>query len=217
MIRMRHIARRYGAAEVLRDVNLHIRPGAYAALTGPSGSGKSTLMNVLGCLDAPTSGEYLLDGEDVSRLDERRLSDVRLNKIGFVFQGYQLLHKLTAAENVAFPLMLRGMEPEARMQAAVLALRRVGLAGREKHRPSQLSGGQQQRVAVARALCAQPWLLLCDEPTGALDISSRDGILDLLDGLHREGHTIVVITHDPVVASRAAERFRVEKGGVYPL
>jgi len=220
IIRMLDICKAYparnGMAEVLRNVNLHIRPGAYAALTGPSGSGKSTLMNLLGCLDKPTSGSYLLDGEDVSRMETGALCRVRLEKIGFVFQGYQLLQKLTAAENVAFPLMLRGVGEQERLRRASIALRRVGLGGRENHYPNQLSGGQQQRVAVARALCASPRLLLCDEPTGALDEQSRDGILDLLDILHREGHTIVTITHDPVVADRAAERWRVANGQVIP-
>ncbi len=218
MIQMQAIGKTYagrnGGVEVLKEVNLHIRPGSYAAFTGPSGSGKSTLMHILGCLDTPSTGSYLLDGQDVSQLGEQELCRIRREKIGFVFQGYQLMTRLSAVENVAFPLLLRGVEENERMEQARKALRRVGLAGREEHRPGQLSGGQQQRVALARALCARPKLLLCDEPTGALDVDSRNDILDLLDGLHEDGHTIVLITHDPFVASRAVSRFRVSEGKV---
>ncbi len=218
MIRMEGISKTYAdkkdSVEVLKEVNLHIRPGSYAAFTGPSGSGKSTLMHILGCLDTPSAGRYLLDGQDVSRMGEAELCSIRREKIGFVFQGYQLMTKLNAVENVAFPLLLRGVEENERMEQARKALRRVGLAGREEHRPGQLSGGQQQRVALARALCAKPKLLLCDEPTGALDVDSRNDILDLLDGLHEDGHTIVLITHDPFVASRAVSRFRVAEGTI---
>ena len=214
MIQLEKVTKSYpGGEAVIKAVNLHIRPGEYAALTGPSGSGKSTLMNILGCLDTPTAGRYLLDGMDVSRLTPARLCQVRREKIGFVFQGYQLLSKLSAAENVAYPLMLRGMEPDQRRLLALKALRQVGLSGREDARPSQLSGGQQQRVALARALCCKPKLLLCDEPTGALDPASRDDILALLDGWNRRGNTVVVITHDPVVAAQAATRYHAQPGG----
>ena len=214
MIRLENVTKAYpGGEAVIKAVNLHIRPGEYAALTGPSGSGKSTLMNILGCLDTPTAGRYLLDGMDVSRLTPAQLCQVRREKIGFVFQGYQLLSKLSAAENVAYPLMLRGMEPDQRRLLALKALRQVGLSGREDARPSQLSGGQQQRVALARALCCKPKLLLCDEPTGALDPASRDDILALLDGWNRRGNTVVVITHDPVVAAQAATRYHAQPGG----
>ena len=214
MIQLEKVTKSYpGGEAVIKAVNLHIRPGEYAALTGPSGSGKSTLMNILGCLDTPTAGRYLLDGMDVSRLTPARLCQVRREKIGFVFQGYQLLSKLSAAENVAYPLMLRGMEPDQRRLLALKALRQVGLSGREDARPSQLSGGQQQRVALARALCCKPKLLLCDEPTGALDPASRDDILALLDGWNRRGNTVVVITHDPVVAAQAATRYPAQPGG----
>jgi len=199
---------------VLSGVSLRILPGSYAAFMGPSGSGKSTLMHILGCLDTPTAGSYLLDGEDMSRLGHAQLCRIRREKIGFVFQGYQLMNRLTALENAAFPLLLRGESEKSRLRAARIALERVGLAGRENHRPGELSGGQQQRVALARALCAKPRLLLCDEPTGALDVDSRNDILDLLDGLHEEGHTIVLITHDPFVASRAVLRYRVAQGTV---
>ena len=208
---------RHGMVDVLRGVNLHIRPGNYTALMGPSGSGKSTLMHILGCLDTPTSGRYLLDGQDVSGMSQSELCRVRREKIGFVFQGYQLMSRLNAVENTAFPLLLRGVPEKERMEAAAQALQRVGLAGRELHRPNELSGGQQQRVAIARALCANPRLLLCDEPTGALDVDSRNDILDLLDALHQDGRTIVLITHDPFVASRAVQRFRVAQGMVKPV
>ena len=183
---------------------------ARVALVGAGG--KSTLMHILGCLDTPTGGRYLLDGEDVSRLDAKALCRVRREKIGFVFQGYQLLSKLTAAYNVAFPLMLRGVSEAERARRAAEALARVGLAGRGQSRPCELSGGQQQRVAVARALCYSPRLLLCDEPTGALDVDSRNELLDLFDQLHLSGHTVVLITHDPFVAARADRRDRVEGG-----
>ena len=214
MIRLEHITKSYGSQTVLRDISLHIPPGEYAALTGPSGSGKSTLMNILGCLDSPTSGRYLLDGLDVSRLSSPELCRVRQEKIGFVFQGYQLMGRLSAAENAAFPLLLRGVPETEALARARQALAQVGLTGREEHRPSQLSGGQQQRVALARALCIRPSLLLCDEPTGALDPQSRDEILCLLDAWHQSGHTLVVITHDPHVAARATCRCRVADGGV---
>lgn len=199
---------------VLRGVNLHIRRGEYAAIVGPSGSGKSTLMHILGCLDTPAKGEYKLDGVSVSGMNAEALCTVRREKIGFVFQGFQLLPKLSALENVAFPLMLRGMREEERMKTAKRALENVGLGPRMHHRPGQLSGGQQQRVALARALSYQPKLLLCDEPTGALDEQSRDEVLGLFFALHHDGHTVVVITHDASVAARAVRRFRVEDGRV---
>ena len=221
MIVMEGITKAYpgrdGPTEVLRGVSLHIRPGSYAALTGPSGSGKSTLMHILGCLDTPSGGVYRLDGQDVAGMTQSELCRIRREKIGFVFQGYQLMTKLNALENAAFPLLLRGMGEQERMETARRALHRVGLEGREHHYPRQLSGGQQQRVALARALCGRPALLLCDEPTGALDVDSRNDILDLLDGLHADGHTIVLITHDPFVASRAVQRFRVRQGTVKPV
>lgn len=221
MIRMQDISKTYhsrrgGQTQALSHVSLHIPPGAYAAFVGRSGSGKSTLMNLLGCLDSATAGHYWLDGTDVSALDARGLCRVRKEKIGFVFQGYQLLRKLTALENVAFPLMLRGMEEDERLALAEQALKSVGLKGREGHLPGELSGGQQQRVALARALITRPKLLLCDEPTGALDEESRNGILDLLDELHARGHTLVLITHDPQAARRAGTRYRVCDGCVTP-
>lgn len=220
MIRMDGIGKCYSERQgqrplwVLRNVTLHIRPGEYVALIGPSGSGKSTLMHLLGCLDTPTVGRYLLDGMDVSDMNAQALCQIRREKIGFVFQGFQLLQKLNALENVAFPLMLRGMGEQERKRIALNALGQVGLAERAEHRPCELSGGQQQRVAMARALCYKPKLLLCDEPTGALDGKSRDEMLGLFDDLHRGGHTIVLITHDLYAASRAMRRYQVEDGEV---
>ncbi|MEG2356406.1 MAG: ABC transporter ATP-binding protein [Clostridia bacterium] len=220
MICMRHIAKVYpkrreaAALPVLQDVNLRIRRGEYVAFVGASGSGKSTLMHILGCLDTPSSGQYLLDGEDVSCLDHHALCSVRREKIGFVFQGFQLLGKLSALENVAFPLMLRGVPEAERRTRAMQALAGVGLEERASHRPCELSGGQQQRVAMARALCYAPKLLLCDEPTGALDVLSRDDVLAMLDRLHRDGHTVLIITHDPQVAKRAMRRYVIADGVV---
>ena len=223
MILMENIAKEYpgrrgeAGLRVLSGVNLHVRPGEYAAIVGASGSGKSTLMHLIGCLDAPTSGRYRLDGADLTGLDAKELCRVRREKIGFVFQGYQLLKRLTALENVALPLMLRGVPLRQREAAAMEALRRVGLEQRAQHLPARLSGGQQQRVSIARALCYSPSLLLCDEPTGALDASSRDEVLALLSELHQAGHTIVVITHDPRVADHARCRYRVEGGRIVPV
>ncbi len=202
------------ALPILKGIHLHIRPSEYVALVGASGSGKSTLMNLLGCLDSPTAGSYLLDGVEVSHMDNTELCAIRQEKIGFVFQGFQLLQKLSALDNVAFPLMLRGMPPHQREKQAMQALGQVGLSQRAHHHPNALSGGQQQRVALARALCYAPKLLLCDEPTGALDTQSRDDILSLFDQLHQRGHTIAVITHDPCVASRAMKRYQVKDGQV---
>ncbi len=202
---------------VLCGVNLHIRRGEYAAIVGPSGSGKSTLMHILGCLDAPQSGQYLLDGMEVGGLNPAALCTVRREKIGFMFQGFQLLPRLTALENVAFPLMLRGIPEARRFTIATKALENVGMGDRLHHRPGELSGGQQQRVAIARALSYQPKLLLCDEPTGALDEASRDEVLSLFHALHRDGHTLVMITHDLGVAAHALRRFAVKDGQVMEL
>ena len=203
-----------GPVCVLGGVSFHIRPREYAAFVGPSGSGKSTLLNLMGCLDTPTSGRYRLDGTEVSSLSARDLCALRREKIGFVFQGFQLLQKLSAWENVAFPLLLKGVEESRRREAALETLRKVGMADRAQHLPNQLSGGQQQRVAIARALCGSPRLLLCDEPTAALDPATRDDLLALFARLHQEGHTIVLITHDLSVAQRAERHFRVEGGRI---
>ena len=196
----------------LDHVSMHIPQGQYAAIVGPSGSGKSTLMHLLGCLDVPSAGQYLLHGRDISALPPRELARVRGEEIGFVFQGFQLLPRLTALENVALPLLLQGMDRRARLARAEALLTRVGLAERLHHRPTQLSGGQQQRVAVARALAREPALLLADEPTGNLDGASTAEVLSLFDALHREGRTILLITHSPEVAARAQRQLRISGG-----
>ena len=196
----------------LDHVSFRIRRGEYAAIVGPSGSGKSTLMHLLGCLDSPTGGRYLLDSRDVSALSARELARVRGESIGFVFQGFQLIPRLTALENAALPLTLCGAPLRQRLEKAESLLRRVGLGERLHHRPAQLSGGQQQRVAIARALSRDPAVLLADEPTGALDPDSTREVLSLLDSLHAEGRTIVLITHDQQVARRAARQLAISGG-----
>ena len=196
----------------LDHVSLHIARGEYAAIIGPSGSGKSTLMHLLGCLDAPTSGSYRLHGRDVSTLTPAELARVRGEEIGFVFQGFQLLPRLTAVENVALPLLLCGMPAARRLERASCLLRQVGLGDRLHHRPSQLSGGQQQRVAIARALIRDPAVLLADEPTGNLDAVATGEVLALLEALNRQGRTVVLITHDGQVARRAGRQLCISGG-----
>ncbi|MGM7424542.1 ABC transporter ATP-binding protein [Cellulosimicrobium sp. CpK407] len=198
--------------EALRGVDLRIERGEYVAIVGPSGSGKSTLMNVLGCLDTLTSGTYRLAGDDVDDLDETDLASVRNEQIGFVFQQFNLLPSLSALRNVELPLVYRGVASAERRERAAEALARVGLADRTAHRPGQLSGGQQQRVAVARALVGEPALVLADEPTGNLDSRSTADVLDLLDALHAQGRTIVLITHEHEVAQRSRRVVRVLDG-----
>lgn len=188
---------------VLKHIHLEVEEGEYVAIMGPSGSGKTTLMNVIGCLDRATHGRYFLDGEDVSTLSEQALANIRLHKIGFVFQNFQLLPGQTALENVCLPLIYAGENKEVRKEKALDALRSVGLDERANFKPSQLSGGQKQRVAIARAMVNRPKLLLADEPTGALDQASGKAIMDLFDSLHDQGMTIVMITHDKHIASRA--------------
>ena len=216
MIRTENLSKRYDLSgdslEALHGVTLHIRQGEYAAIVGPSGSGKSTLMNILGCLDAPTSGSYRLHGRDVSTLSPAELARVRGEEIGFVFQGFQLLPRLTAVENVALPLLLCGMPVARRLERASGLLRQVGLGDRLHHRPSQLSGGQQQRVAIARALARDPSVLLADEPTGNLDAAATGEVLALLEALNRQGRTVVLITHDGQVARRAGRQLCISGG-----
>ena len=218
VIECRALSRRFRMGEgdvwALRDVDLSVESGEYLALIGPSGSGKSTLMNLLGCLDRPTEGRYLLDGAAVERLDDAELADVRNRKIGFVFQTFNLMARQTALENVALPLVYAGLSRAERRRRAGEALRRVGLEHRVDHRPDQLSGGQRQRVAVARALVTRPALILADEPTGNLDQATGREVLGLFDELHREGATIVLVTHDPKIAQHARRRIELVDGSV---
>jgi putative ABC transport system ATP-binding protein len=203
-----------GAVEVaaLRGVSLSIEQGEYVAIMGPSGSGKSTLMHILGCLDVPTSGSYLLAGEDVSVMDEDELAEVRNRRIGFVFQQFNLLPSLTAQRNVELPLSYAGVGRQERAKRAREALDRVGLSSRIDHRPGELSGGQQQRVAVARALATDPALVLADEPTGNLDSTATADVLGLFSELHAAGRTVVLITHEAEVAAQAARVIHLRDG-----
>jgi ABC-type lipoprotein export system ATPase subunit len=205
------------AAEViaLHDVEMQVRRGEFVAIMGPSGSGKSTLMNLIGCLDTPTSGRYLCDGIDVATLDAEARAQLRLDKIGFVFQGFNLLTRMSALENVAMPMGYAGVPRNERLDRAREALAAVGLSDRTGHRPSELSGGQQQRVAVARALVNRPSIVLADEPTGALDSRTGEEILALFKRLQADGHTVVLITHDPDVAAHCDRTLVMSDGGLH--
>jgi len=196
----------------LRGVSLEIQRGEYVAIMGPSGSGKSTLMNMLGCLDTPTSGSYELNGTDVSQMDDNALAEVRNREIGFVFQTFNLLARSNALHNVELPLIYAGMSVDERRETALSALAKVGLADRVHHRPNELSGGQRQRVAVARALVNKPSILLADEPTGNLDSKTGEEIMGLFEQLWRAGNTIIVVTHEEDVARRARRILRIRDG-----
>lgn len=198
----------------LDHVNLEIEDQEFVAIIGHSGSGKSTLMNMLGCLDVPTSGTYRLHGKDVSDLSDDELSDIRNKEIGFVFQGFNLIQNLTALENVELPLIYRKVPKAKREELAVNALEKVGLGHRMDHRPAQMSGGQQQRVAIARAIAQAPPIILADEPTGNLDSTSTEEIMQILKDLHKEGRTVIIITHDNDIAKQASRRIMIKDGKV---
>lgn len=207
ILKLEHIYKDYIQGKmtvpVLKDVSLYVEEGEYVAIMGPSGSGKSTLMNIIGCLDLPTSGSYELAGSDVLSLNENKLADLRLGTIGFVFQNFQLLPRMSALENVALPLVYAGVRKKVRRERAREALVRVGLEERTSFNPTQLSGGQKQRVAIARAMVNKPKILLADEPTGALDSKSSAQVMELFQKLNEEGVTVVMITHDPGIAHHA--------------
>ena len=197
---------------VLKNVNFSMEEGEYVAIMGPSGSGKTTLMNIIGCLDKATSGEFILDGQNINQCTENEMSDLRLHKIGFVFQSFHLLPKQTALENVEMPLNYAGVPKKERKELAFQALERVGLADRVDFRPNQLSGGQMQRVAIARAIVNNPKILLADEPTGALDSKSGTQVMELFQRLNEEGVTVLMITHDAEIASHAARIVQIRDG-----
>ena len=215
-IDIRDVTRTYTMGEVevhaLRGVTFSIERGEYVAIMGPSGSGKSTMMNVIGCLDRPSSGTYLLDGIDVSKLDDNELAEIRLKKLGFIFQGFNLLARTDAIKNVGLPLFYAGIPARIRSERAIAALTTVGLGDRTHHKPNELSGGQQQRVAIARALINDPTVLLADEPTGNLDTATSADVLALFSKLHAEGRTIIMVTHDEDIASNAARVIRLRDG-----
>lgn len=218
LIRIENMNKVYNPGEnevrALDGVSLQIMQGEFAAIIGHSGSGKSTLMNMIGCLDTPTSGKYFLNGRDVSRMNDRELSVVRNEEIGFIFQGFNLIANLDAIGNVELPLIYRGIDRRNRREVSKEALRLVGLQGRMKHRPAEMSGGQQQRVAVARAIAAKPPVILADEPTGNLDSHSTEEIMNILKELHRNGRTIIVITHDADIAAQAKRVIRIKDGRI---
>jgi len=218
LIELVDIARYYTMGDeriaALDGVSFAIDRGEMVAIVGSSGSGKSTLLNILGCLDTPSSGEYRLDGSDVQSLSDDDRARVRNRQIGFVFQSFQLLHRATAQKNVALPLVYRGIPARERDRRAAVALTRVGLGQRMRHRPFQLSGGQRQRTAIARALVTEPSLLLCDEPTGNLDSATTEDIMALFHQLHAEGNTIIIVTHEPEIAARCPRAIRILDGKV---
>ena len=218
MITLRDIYKIYsdGDSEIraLDGISLHIEKGEFVAIVGSSGSGKSTCMNIIGCLDVPTSGTYLLDGTDVSTMHEKELAHIRNQRLGFVFQQYNLIPKLNVLENVELPLLYRGIPSARRREMALAALDRVGISDRAKKLPSQLSGGQQQRVSIARALAGNPPVILADEPTGALDSRTGREVLDFMKKLHREGTTVVLITHDNSIAEEIPRLVRIHDGKI---
>lgn len=218
VILLEHVCKTYTVGEqevrAVDNVSLAFAPGAFCAVMGPSGSGKSTMLNLLGCLDRPSSGRYMIAGEDVSKLDDDRLSDIRLKHLGFVFQSFNLIPQLTVLENIALPLFYLGWSTEKSAAHAAELAETVGLATRLRHRPTELSGGQQQRVAIARALANDPKIILADEPTGNLDTSTGDQIMALLCDLNRQGKTIIMVTHEPSIALHAKRRIHMLDGHI---
>lgn len=216
MIKIRKIYKLYntgaGTVKALSDISLDISPGEFVSITGTSGSGKTTLMNILGCLDSPTEGDYFLDGEEVSRFGAYRQAEIRNRKIAFIFQGFNLLPALTAAENAALPLVYRGIRRHEAFERAEYALSQVGLSMRSAHKPSELSGGQQQRVAVARAIAADAPVILADEPCGSLDSRSGERIMELLHNENKRGKTVILITHDKKAAATADRKIEIADG-----
>jgi putative ABC transport system ATP-binding protein len=216
MIQMNKIRKTYGAGparvEALNNISLEIKDNEFVGLIGPSGSGKSTLMNIIGCLDVPTSGEYFFEGQSVEKLNHNRLAEIRNEKIGFIFQNFNLLPYATAFENVELPMILKGIRTRVRKARVMELLDRVGLAGRAHHKPNELSGGEMQRVAIARALTNNPSLILADEPTGNLDTKSGDEILGIFEALWKQGHTLVVITHNVHISARAQRVMKLIDG-----
>ena len=218
MIVLQDVCKTYEVGEeivrALDHASMHVRQGEFVGIIGPSGSGKSTLMNIVGCLDLATSGSYLLDGQPIEDYSETELARIRNKKIGFIFQNFNLITKLSAEENVELPLIYQHLPRRERQERVEMALNRVGLWNRRQHKPTELSGGQQQRVAIARALVTKPSLLLADEPTGNLDSRTSQEIMDILHDLHEQGNTVVLITHDNEVAAQAARRIRIHDGHV---
>ena len=218
VIELQNIKRNFRVGDetvhALRGVSFSIGEGEFVTIMGTSGSGKSTLMNMLGCLDTPTSGKYVLDGQDVASMTDNQLADVRNKEIGFIFQGFNLISNLDAVGNVELPLVYRGVSKNERKQLAMEALKSVGLEDRMKHKPNEMSGGQQQRVAVARAVAAKPPIILADEPTGNLDTKSTQEIMEILKELHRSGRTVIIITHDEEIASQAHRVIRILDGRI---
>lgn len=218
MIQVSHVSKIYNSGEVetvaLSDISFEIKKGEFVAIMGPSGSGKSTLMHILGALDTPTSGSYVLDGEEVAKLTEDQLADIRNRKIGFVFQAFNLLPRTSALKNVTLPMMYAGISKEKRIETAEKYLKMVGLSDRMYHTSNQLSGGQQQRVAIARALVLNPSIILADEPTGNIASDQAEEIMDIFKKLNKEGHTIIMITHEPDIAEHAKRIIHIKDGKV---